>query len=276
MMKRYKQFDDVIVQVFEAVKWEHPIHNHNHYEIIFIKHGKGSHHLNGRTLTYEMGDVFMLGPSDKHEFIIEEKTKFVYFKFTKRYINHPPAINVPETWNQLTNHVLKHPERKRASLLTNAADKNKISLLFELIVSEEAENDDPSLIYQLLVSIMIILDRNLKSLTTESAPIDRPIAEEILEYIDHHIREPSKLTLQHLADRFYFSPNYIGPWFKHNMGISLKDYVSQYRLKLILKLLHKGQLSYKQLTVEFGFVDESHLYKFIKNKTGKRLSDWKS
>ena len=81
-MKRYTQFKPFIISEFEVTDWHHPRHNHNHYELIYIKHGKGSHLLNKTKVNYKSGDLFLLGPDDSHEFYIEEKTHFIYIKFT--------------------------------------------------------------------------------------------------------------------------------------------------------------------------------------------------
>ncbi|MBD8487168.1 helix-turn-helix domain-containing protein [Echinicola sp. CAU 1574] len=270
-MKRYKQFDDLIIDDFELSSWNHPLHNHNHYEIIFIAHGIGLHILNGQKIAYSQGDLFLLGPSDKHEFMIDEKTRFIYFKFTKRYINDPSPLTIPATWKSLSETLIKHPARKRGSLIKLDTDKKQTSRLMELIIVESLKPNSGQVIYQLFIALALIIKRNLKEDFYSST--SKPITEEILEYIDQNIRDPDKLTIQHLSTCFHLSPNYLGIWFKKQVGSSLREYIGEFRLKLILRLLEKQQLSNKQIAAEFGFVDESHLYKFVKTKTGKNLKE---
>ncbi|HBT09103.1 MAG TPA: AraC family transcriptional regulator, partial [Leeuwenhoekiella sp.] len=75
-MKRYTQFNRLIVDDFTTDVWTHPLHNHNHYEVIFIRSGSGIHHLNNSLVPYRAGHLYLLGPEDEHEFIIEEPTNF--------------------------------------------------------------------------------------------------------------------------------------------------------------------------------------------------------
>lgn len=272
-MKRYKQFDDLIIDDFELEKWNHPLHNHNHYEIIFIAKGKGKHLLNDRRLPYTAGDLYLLGPSDRHEFIIDSPTRFVYVKFTKRYLSHPSSLTVQETWNHMTDRLLRHPLRRRGSLIADEADKQKIAQLMKLILEENKDGNNGEVIYQLFIALLLMLIRNVREDVPGEHLADKPLTEELLEYIGQHIRNPTKLTVKHLSDRFYFSPNYLGAWFKKHMGTNLKSYISEYRLKLILQLLQTKKLNFKQIALEFGFVDESHLYKFVKSQTGKSLGE---
>jgi len=58
-MKRYRQFQPVIISSFEVKKWPHPVHNHNHYELIYIKKGSGNHYLNKEIITYTQGNAFI-------------------------------------------------------------------------------------------------------------------------------------------------------------------------------------------------------------------------
>jgi mannose-6-phosphate isomerase-like protein (cupin superfamily) len=86
MIKRYKQFEPLIISDFEATEWQHPVHKHNHYELIYIKGGSGKHIINTVPVNYQAGDVFLLGPEEEHYFEVEQETRFVYLKFRDLYI----------------------------------------------------------------------------------------------------------------------------------------------------------------------------------------------
>ncbi|MDQ4139958.1 MAG: AraC family ligand binding domain-containing protein, partial [Bacteroidota bacterium] len=85
-MKRYIQYEPFNIYLFTASEWQHPVHKHSYFEIIFIRSGQGKHYINGNTYSYSAGDVFLLGPEDYHSFQIGEKTTFCYLRFTEAFV----------------------------------------------------------------------------------------------------------------------------------------------------------------------------------------------
>ena len=272
-MKRYKQFDHLIVEDFEGDEWPHPRHNHNHFEIAFIFSGKGSHHLNGVESVYKGGDLFLLGPEDVHEFTVQEKTRFIYFKFTKLYLTETADESTPEQWNRHIDQLLYQPERKKGNLLHDDYDRERVGDLMELISHEfyEKRSLHYNVIFQLFTAVTLIIKRNAQAfeMADPESRKNKGIAQNMLEYIESNIYDPSRLTLQSLADEFHYSPNYVGTFFKEQVGLPFSEYVTEYRLKLIQQRLKHSQIRMKQIAVEFGFVDESHLNKFIKRNLGE-------
>jgi mannose-6-phosphate isomerase-like protein (cupin superfamily) len=61
-MKRYILHTSFNIYHFEAIQWEHSVHKHTYFEIIFILKGQGRHNLNGNSFDYSDGDVFLVGP----------------------------------------------------------------------------------------------------------------------------------------------------------------------------------------------------------------------
>ncbi|MFI2744284.1 AraC family transcriptional regulator [Zhouia sp. PK063] len=278
-MKRYHQFNRLVIEDFIASKWEHPLHNHNHFEIIFIREGAGIHHLNNNFLPYKRGHLYVLGPEDEHEFLIDIPTHFIYFKFTKLYLNLFESDN-PVLWNKDVDSLLYRTECKRGNLIKNKNDILTVEQILNLIVLEYQKNEllSKKIIFQLFKALVLVLIRNNninKQKHLKSSNVQSGLAKDLLDYIELHIYDPKKLTKQQIANHFHYSPNYIGSLFKEKVGSTLKKYIQQYRYELLMQRLRHGQLSNKQLVIEFGFTDESHLHKFIAGNSGKKLKDIK-
>lgn len=275
MMKRFKQFDPLIIDDFEVDQWPYPLHNHNHYEIIFVAHGKGNHHLNNHLMPYQEGDLFLLGPEDEHEFLLETKSRFIYFKFIKPYLSEVSDFPLPESWNQHVDRLLQSPERKNGNLLHQPEDRTEVCRLMGIISDEYARKGElhQRVIFQLFTIVVLIVIRNLKGQTRLREVRKASIAEHLLEYVEANIYDPTKLTLGNLSDHFHYSPNYLSSLFKTTIGLSLREYIGNYRYKLISERMKFGQVPQKQLVSEFGFVDESHLHKFMKSRTGKKMKE---
>jgi AraC family transcriptional regulator, L-rhamnose operon regulatory protein RhaS len=84
-MRRYILHTPFNIYHFKAKKWGHPVHNHTYFEIIFIVTGKGTHHINGNSFNYSIGDVFLLGPEDFHFFEIKSETEFCFIRFNESF-----------------------------------------------------------------------------------------------------------------------------------------------------------------------------------------------
>ena len=270
-MKRYTQFNRLIVDDFTTDVWTHPLHNHNHYEVIFIRSGSGIHHLNNSLVPYRAGHLYLLGPEDEHEFIIEEPTNFVYFKFTKLYFDTFDGEN-PAVWNQHIDKLLSKKWSRKRNLLKNKEDINIVDDLFKLIVEEYERNAllGKKLVNHHFKAILLVLNRNGPNCDKkQQRRADSDITEALLEYIELNIYDPKSVSQKEIARYFHYSPNYIGILFKKNIGTSLKKYIQDYRFNLLKQRLKHGHQSTKQLSLDFGFTDESHLHKFVKTQSGK-------
>ena len=102
-----------------------------------------------------------------------------------------------------------------------------------------------------------------------------PGNEEIITYLHHNIYKPEKIRINNLAAHFNISESYFSNYFKRNFDISLRDYISHYRLTLIEKRIETGRDTLKQIADEFGFIDESHLSHYYKRNKNKPIGHLK-
>ncbi len=260
-MKRYRQFHPVLIEDFETAVWQHPVHKHNHYELIYIKKGAGRHYINKEVVNYETGNVFLLGPEEEHYFEIDGPTRFIYLKFTDRYLHlgHEEEIH----WIQQLEYLIKSREARLSRFMLNAADQETVSQLFHVIISLKAASDhDGQLIWLLIMSLAVLLKRNLPEIVSHAnRGKDMQV---VFCYIHAHIYTPHQLKAAVMAAHFNTTPDYIGPYFKRNTGITLRTYIQHYRKALIRKRLENGHYSLKQIAAEFGLTDESHVSKLLK------------
>lgn len=276
-MQRYTQFDPLIITSIETDQWAHPLHNHNHFELIYISEGKGTHFLNNKQIPYTKGSLFLLGPEDAHKFQIEQKTTFIYLKFTSAYFNTHPDGGPDWEWRDKFHLLFRHADKNPGNLLYGEEDKNLMDHLFQaaLLARKKKESLYEFLIYQLISFVLTLVKKHYAPVSFSENAVNRPVLEGMILYIDEHIQEPKKLTLSTLADTFHYSPNYIGILFREKTGITLTKYINKQRLKLIERQLKYEKNSLKQVVYDFGFTDESHLNKFFKRQKGINPSEFK-
>ncbi|KIO77022.1 hypothetical protein TH53_11675 [Pedobacter lusitanus] len=260
-MKRYRQFLPVIISDFEIKTWPHPVHNHNHYELIYIKKGTGSHHLNKEIISYQQGNLFLLGPEDEHYFDITESTRFVFLKFTDFYLHGEEKIK--DQWVQEMEYLIKNRETRLSGFQLSTTDQYLIDLIYEVIIGLKPDiQTNERLIWLQIMAIATILRRNLPEITSSVAR--SRAMENVFAYIHEHIYTPDKLKAGVMAKHFHTTADYIGPYFKRNAGLTLREYIGNYRKVLIRKRMASGHYSLKQIASEFGLTDESHVSKLLK------------
>jgi AraC family L-rhamnose operon regulatory protein RhaS len=260
-MKRYKQFAPVLISDFEVSEWVHPSHNHNHYELIYIKSGSGNHIINSHCIKYKEGFVFLLGPEEEHYFEIATKTHFVYIKFTDLYIHKEEGMS--NSGLRHLEYLIKSRETHVSGFAFQDDDQVIISRIFEVIIAMKNSlllNED--LIWMQVLTLASILQRNMPEVRSNEHRTKDMQA--VFCYIHKHIYYPEKLKAQIMAENFKFTKDYMGQYFKANTGLTLRDYISDYRGSLIKQRVDSGRFNLKQIASEFGLTDESHVSKLLK------------
>lgn len=261
-MERYHQYQPLVISDFETEKWEHPVHNHNHYELIYIKKGSGRHYIKNLANSYCQGDLFLLGPEDDHYFEIGQRTGFIYVKFTDPYICSTAGSDAAHL--QKLEYLIKSRETHLSGFKLKSLDLNAVERIFDVIL---ALRDDifsnQELLWLQVLSIASIMQRNMPELINTGAK--NKDMQAMFCYIHKYIYNPDRLKATAIAAHFNISAEYIGPYFKRNVGVTLRDYIKLYRKKIIGQRIAGGRYSLKEIASEFGLTDESHVMKILKS-----------
>ncbi|MDF2192083.1 AraC family transcriptional regulator [Paraflavitalea sp. CAU 1676] len=259
-MKRYHQYQPLLVSDFEADQWQHPEHNHNHYELIYIKKGRGAHVINQLSQRYQAGSIFLLGPDDEHYFDISSPTRFIYLKFTDPY-RYKEISGTGRNWQHL-EYLIKSRETHLAGYQLSAEDRRIAGHLFDTVATMKHDTThNEQLIWLQLLAIATILQRNMPEL--KELPGRSQDMQAMYCYLHKNIYSPEQLRAPAIAAQFNMTADYVGPYFKRNTGTTLRDYIQDYRKALINQRLASKQYSLKEIAAEFGLTDESHVKKLV-------------
>lgn len=268
-MQRYIQHEFLKISHFTCSEWQHPVHNHNHFELIFIHKGAGSHCLSNMRHPYTDNSLFLLTPADHHHFDITAETTFTFIKFTNVYLRQPGHLPAEHRWNKDMDEFLICMRNHPQPLIRSAADADNLDKLLRVIVTEwqETKNENSETIFFLLQAVLSVVKRNLHQAAGLSDTKDEKITA-IINYIHQHIYSIEHTQQEHLSKRFGLSKKYLGAFFKEQTGTPLRDYVNQYKLHLVINRLRYSSLSLKEISEELGFTDLSHFNKFFRNHHG--------
>lgn len=276
-MQRHTPFEGLTIASFETETWPHPPHNHNCFELVYISKGSGILIVNNKKIPYRKGYLFLLKPEDVHLFRFRKKTEYIGITFTSLYIDDYPDEVPMSDWNRNTDLLLHFIDNRPGNLLDDKYDRYLIGNLFHaaLLAGRKKQPLYESLVFRIVTfALSLIREQNVPAIPAFEKD-EYTIIERIILFIEKHIHDPGKLTLNALADTFHYSPHYIGVYFRDNMGMTLSEYINRHKLRLIERRLKYGQHSVKQVTDDFGFTDESHFNKFFKKHTGMNPTAFK-
>nr|WP_315149842.1 helix-turn-helix transcriptional regulator [uncultured Flavobacterium sp.] len=269
-MKRIINHRDFNVFKLEKTVWDIEYHNHNFYEIIIIEQGNGTHRLNNVSFPYKENDIFFLKPSDAHEFVIDEKTKFIYLKFTNQFIADLFLWNSGLRNKLNFDHLLLKTSNHFETFINNRDDAKHFKNLAEILYYEFVNFKSQSfeITFHLFSNLMLLLIRNISNSNKLVNSFKTNKIEQILSYITINALDADKMKISNLAKEFSMSENYISSYVKTQSGISVQHHIIQIKLKAAEKLLSKSSYNINEIADKLGFNDASHFNKFFKKYKG--------
>lgn len=100
----------------------------------------------------------------------------------------------------------------------------------------------------------------------------------MVEALDNYIRENASddISNTEIGAIFGYHPFYISKVLKDRKGMTLRQYIIAYRLKLAKKLLEESGKSVNEISEECGFNDPSYFTKTFKNAFGMTPKDYRN
>lgn len=247
-------------------EWTRRPHQHNFFELVFIKEGTGSQCINGSLLAYEKDSIFLLPPYDCHSFEIETPTTFVFVRFNALFFQEDKRqmMNYSE-WFKNLHYILSSYNRAPGDIIHSAADKSlMISLITSILLEKQQANQSESIIRANMVAMLNVLVRNFENSFRDShAAKDEP-TKHLLQYVQYNLFDNEKLKADAIASEFNIAPTYVGEYFKKKVGENLKEYILKARVNVAQSRMQYSGQSVKEIAYDLGFTDASHLAKVIK------------
>ncbi|RXJ02528.1 AraC family transcriptional regulator [Anaerobacillus alkaliphilus] len=141
--------------------------------------------------------------------------------------------------------------------LENFDDKKSLyDQLFELKSIEEIGNwFKESIIFPLVSSLEERINSQYKN-----------ISDKIIHIIQQEY--DTDISLEAIAERLHYNPNYLSSIFRKETNISFSEYVSMYRLNMAKKMLVESDLSIKEIAEMFRYNNSQNFIRSFKKKEG--------
>ncbi|WP_075342253.1 AraC family transcriptional regulator [Tenacibaculum agarivorans] len=273
-------FENIVIQHFKEVtsiafcKYM-PI---RFFEILFIEKGQGTLIINDHRVPYGDNQIFILIPNDKYNFEIQAPTTVSAIKFLNSFFGNFSSDQDQtqrKEWFKKIETILCSTNRTSDINLHSEIEENNIHDLFSVLCNEYNHSNlrDEVILKNTLHSILQIISRNI-SYTSSKTGTSK--IQKIIDFIHYNIYDSEQISNKGIATKFNVSENYIGQYFKKEMGISLKKYILNHKIKLAETRLKYTDLTLTEIAFELGFTDSSHLDKTFISYKGTTPSSYRS
>ncbi len=250
-------------EVLWVAKYDYPegygikAHIHDYYQIMCITAGECTFHIGQETTMLKKDIWILLKPGVEHSMdkVTEGTLKMLDIKFVihekklQEKVNLLPLLLTSEDQYApfLVERIRKEGKQKQVFYKEMTG-----LLLTELLINLVREN--------------LPGESREKPSTYEPDAEASPLLRRIMEYI--HKNFASKIHLETLADGLGYNKNYLCQKFKKDVGMTIADYIQNYRIQKAKELMVYSDYDLKQICEKVGFENIYHFSRVFKQQEG--------
>lgn len=228
-------------------------HWHNSLEIVFPMVGSLHVWHNKQEYILPEGEMLIVNSRDIHQFYWIEDTPYyngycvqINYDYIKKCLKNSVGLEIrfKQPQEQKTKEILKDTITKIAKSYHTGSSygslliESEVLMLLYILCNQLIEKDEP-----------VISDKHKKKIS------------EIVNYMEAHFNED--ISMEAIAEHFEMSNRYFSKFFRENIGIPPKEYLTLFRLRHATHLLEKTDYPVIDIAYACGFTSLSSFYKFF-------------
>lgn len=261
----YLKEDFRLFHINDRTKKEFSYHYHDFHKIIVFISGKVTYHIEGKAYHLKSRDILLVSQGAIHKPEIDPTVPYERYIF---WIRDDLSCQELNTCFQKANDRSFNLVRADSALQERLKD-----LLPEIEQTLQNKHfGDTVLRNALFTQFMIYINRIF--LRTSSSPDKKTYSsdtqvEQLLKYINRNLSE--NLSIDQLANRFFFSKYHMMRKFKNETGYTIHNYITSKRLLMARSLISQGMPVMKAAQAS-GFHDYTTFVRAYKKQFGKAPS----
>ncbi|MDR6193240.1 AraC-like DNA-binding protein [Siphonobacter sp. BAB-5404] len=272
-----KQLSDTFaIEIAEYSEWKERNRKNNFFELAYILEGKGLHSVNYIKYPYQKNGIFLLPAAKCHTYVIEEKTRFLFVRFTGNYFLADLKKTVDYShWFSRLNFIIGNHTHLAGELIDHPEEKAQLKRLLEVIRYEYDKQETCSafVIQNTLVAVLAVICRNIQQRAWDGRTFNDQKFTDLLNFISFNILDPEKLSVKYLSQKFHIAETYFSEYFKRNASERFQDYVLKSKLRIAQSRAKFTDTPIQEIALDLGFTDSSHLNRMMKNYFGKGMRE---
>ena len=261
----YLKEDFRLFHINDQTKKDFSYHYHDFHKIIVFISGKVTYHIEGKAYHLKPRDILLVSHGAIHKPEIDPSVPYERYIF---WIRDDLSCQELNTCFQKANDRSFNLVRADSALQERLKD-----LLPEIEQTLQNKHfGDTVLRNALFTQFMIYINRIF--LRTSSSPDKKTYSsdtqvEQLLKYINRNLSE--NLSIDQLANRFFFSKYHMMRKFKNETGYTIHNYITSKRLLMARSLISQGMPVMKAAQAS-GFHDYTTFVRAYKKQFGKAPS----
>ena len=261
----YLKEDFRLFHINDQTKKDFSYHYHDFHKIIVFISGKVTYHIEGKAYHLKPRDILLVSQGAIHKPEIDPSVPYERYIF---WIRDDLSCQELNTCFQKANDRSFNLVRADSALQERLKD-----LLPEIEQTLQNKHFGDSVLRDaLFTQFMIYINRIF--LRTSSSPDKKAYSsdtqvEQLLKYINRNLSE--NLSIDQLANRFFFSKYHMMRKFKNETGYTIHNYITSKRLLMARSLISQGMPVMKAAQAS-GFHDYTTFVRAYKKQFGKAPS----
>lgn len=250
-------------------------HTHDFVELVYIRDGKGTHTVAGKTYNVEKGNVLLINIGEEHSIGSVGRMSWIDIMlspsfFGRELVNSENFFDIMKLsqFGEMSGEVFDNRCLKLSGADVISAERLCGDMFNEWKNKEYGYKTALRGYMQVFIALVV---RNVSG-SDEECDYSSRIPPEIIEYIDKNLSE--KISVAELAERCFYNPAYFGRLFKACYGENLKEYITEKRIKRAMELLAEN-VSVSDVAENVGYSSKSAFYKAFRDFTGKNPNEFK-
>jgi len=252
------------------------LHAHDFMELVYVTHGFGGHVHGKQEYPIHRGDCFMVLPGDPHGYRNAEDLRIVNILFYPRIFGDSlAAMRDLAGFNQFFS--LEPALRSRTAfkykLHFSAGQDAQVSAIVNGMHEEQERRASGhavalrALFLQLAVLISRCYEENMSGGIGGAGAAPQERIARAIDYIESQFDK--ELSLSQVASAVCVSAGHLAHIFKASTGMSLFDYLLNFRIDKARHLLRNTDLSISESAFACGFNDSAYFSRAFKKITGQ-------
>lgn len=259
MLDHYYDSDDFIFShAFISSPKDFPLHNHDVYEIIFLKKGDISYVIEGKRYKPIKNTLLLTPPLKRHAVLFDSPISYERYNivFDEKKLNPLAQKRLPA--ETIIINFDSHP------IITDLF--NKMDYYYETFDG----NDLKLLLLHLVEEILYISSLFYQDYGQSAVYTTNPVIQNAIEYIEKNIHTP--LNVNTICNELFISKSHLHHLFIKHLKITPQKYISSKKLSLAQRELRLGRKA-TDIFTDCGFTDYSSFFRAYKNHFGHAPSE---
>ncbi len=231
----------------------------NGYLIHYILSGCGIYKARGKIFHLKEGDAFLICPEELIYYEADRKQPWSY------------------TWIGMQGIKVKgYLERTSLlkSLVFHYDQDDRMRLCHEkMFEADQIKNNKDLIMNSIMYEYLFLLARKFPGGLPEENKKKAGYVDEALKYIESAYCDP--ITVQDIADRLNINRSYLSRLFRTITGISIQDYLLDYRIRQACILLKNSDLSIRTIVHSVSYMDALYFSRLFHRKKGMTPSEYR-